>query len=106
MTTPTPVPEVPADALEEAFQDDLFPPLTLNDRCDADAAEAAVAQVMVKGTRLFFCGHHWRTHAAELIEAGHPYSVADDEAQPFTERRAQELGAKAAKERLQGDDHA
>jgi len=69
-----------------------FPELTLNDRCDADASEAAVAQVrMPSGQTLLFCGHHWRLNADAL--SAFPHSVPDLESKPFTERRNQELGA-------------
>lgn len=99
--TPTPAPEPTTDQLEESFEDELFPPLTLNDRCDADSSEAAVAQVMVSGEILHFCGHHFRANAEALSKF--PHKVADEESKPFTQRRAQELGSQS---RSQGDDHA
>lgn len=101
-TLPTPTPEPVTDQLEESFEDELFPPLTLNDRCDADSAEAAVAQVMLpSGQRLYFCGHHWRVNAEKLKDF--PHSVPDEESEPMTWRRGEELGVQS---RSQGDDHA
>jgi hypothetical protein len=91
-TTPTPS----AADLESALAADLFPALTGNDRCDRDAAEAAVAQVLVPNgsggtTRLLFCGHHWRE--AETKLRVFPHDVPEAEAKPMTHRRAAELGA-------------
>jgi hypothetical protein len=69
-----------------------FPELTLNDRCDADSAEAAVAQVRLpSGRTLLFCSHHWRENSEKL--SAFPHSVPEEESQPFTWRRAAELGA-------------
>lgn len=74
-----------------------FRELTLNDRCDADSAEAAVAQVRLPdGAELLFCGHHWRLNADRL--SAYPHSVPDAESKPFTERRNQELGAPAQRD--------
>lgn len=74
-----------------------FPELTLNDRCDADSAEAAVAQVRLpSGQTLLFCGHHWRLNAAKL--SAFPHAVPDHESLPYTERRNQELGAPAQRD--------
>jgi hypothetical protein len=78
----------PASPLETAVD---FKVLTLNDRCDADSAEAAVAQVIVGGTLLMFCGHHWRVNADVLSQ--YPHSVPEADSKPMTWRRAQELGA-------------
>lgn len=104
MSTPTPVPDPTTADLEASFQSDLFQPLPPGARCDADSGEAAVAQVMVAGTVLLFCGHHFREHLAVLTEMGVPFQVPDAESKPFTERRAQELGG--TQSRSQGDDHA
>lgn len=112
MNTDTPVP-LPDDvtALEASFQEDLFPPLTGNDRCDADAVERAVAQVLVNGTDadgkptttvLRLCGHHWRINSERL--SAFPHDVPEEDSRPFTERRSQELGG--AQNRSQGDAHA
>lgn len=103
MSTPTPVPEPTTADLEATFQPDLFQPLAPGARCDADSAEAAVAQVLMpSGTVLLFCGSHFRRNYAELSKL--PHQVPDAEAKPFTERRAQELGGPQS--RSQGDDHA
>lgn len=79
------------DELESQFDKSLFRELTLNDRCDADSAEAAVAQVILPdGSELLFCGHHWRVNESAL--AKFPHAVPDAESKPMTWRRAQELG--------------
>lgn len=103
MSTPTPVPEPTTADLEASFQEEIFPALPPGARCDADSAEAAVAQVLMPdGTMLLFCGSHWRRFSGAL--AKFPHQVPDAESKPFTERRAQELGG--AQSRSQGDDHA
>jgi hypothetical protein len=88
-----------------------FATLTGNDRCDADSAEAAVAQVLVPSvnengkattTVLRFCGSHWRKNASALSDF--PHSVPEEDAKPFTHRRAAELGLAA--NRNKGGDHA
>lgn len=79
------------DELETLFDQSLFRTLTLNDRCDADESEAAVAQVLTPAGELLFCGHHWRLNEAKL--SVFPHSVPDHESKPFTERRNKELGA-------------
>lgn len=83
MTTQTidPITEIQAGLVA----DYTFSTLTLNDRCDADASEAAVAQVRVNGTTLLFCGHHWREHAHTIVNR-YPYSVPDAESFTFTDR--------------------
>ena len=102
MSTPVPSDAPDLSDLEATFQEDLFPPLTPFDRCDADSAEAAVAQVLVNGEVLHFCGSHWRRNYAELSKF--PHSVPEEDSLPFTERRAKELGG--AQTRSQGDAHA
>lgn len=98
--TETPTPTV--DELESQFDASLFRELTLNDRCDADSAEAAVAQVQLPdGSELLFCGHHWRQHETKLTV--YPHHVPDEESKPMTWRRASELGHVS---RAVGDAHA
>jgi hypothetical protein len=105
MNTATPAP-TPFDAAIEgvtALENEFaFKELDLNDRCDADAGEAAVAQVLVGSTILLFCAHHARANADLFNEF--PHSVPDEASQPMTYRRAAELGAPAS--RSQGDEHA
>ncbi len=102
MSTPTPAPTDDVADLEASFQSDLFEPLPAGARCDADSAEAAVAQVLVGDTVLVLCGSHWRKNYAALSLL--PHQVPEAESKPFTERRAQELGG--SQSRSQGDDHA
>lgn len=88
--------ELQTTSADEVMMDDdalTFKTLTGLDRCDRDATEQAVAQVLVNDTLLLFCGHHWRDHADVLIEGGFQYSVPEAESKPMTWRRAQELGA-------------
>lgn len=84
------------DTLEDALKRELFKPLTLNDRCDSDSSESAVAQVMTPGGLLLFCGHHFRLNYEALKDF--PHQVPDNESRPFTERRTQELGAPAQRD--------
>jgi len=78
-------------ALEAQLRESMFRELTLNDRCDADSAEAAVAQVQLPdGSELLFCGHHWRANEEALSK--YPHDVPDEDSKPMTWRRASELG--------------
>lgn len=93
--TPTATPSV--DELEDQFDKSLFRVLTLNDRCDRDSAEAAVAQVQLPdGSELLFCGHHWREYEAKL--SIYPHNVPDAESKPMTWGRAAELGPVAQRD--------
>lgn len=79
-----------------------FPVLTLQDRCDRDPAEAAVAQVRLpSGHTLLFCGHHFLENYEQLHR--YPHTVPESHAKPLTWARAAELGPVS---RSQGDDHA
>jgi hypothetical protein len=103
MTTPTPVPFADTSALLSDLESEFaFATLTGNDRCDADNAEAAVAQVLMGDTVLLFCGHHFRLNSEVL--STFPHSVPEEDSRPFTERRAQDLGLAA--NRNKGDEHA
>jgi hypothetical protein len=106
MTTPAPVPFADTSALLANLESEFaFATLTGNDRCDADSAEAAVAQVLMGDTVLLFCGSHWRKFSeGDNGLAKFPHSVPEEESKPFTERRAQELGLAA--NRNKGDEHA
>lgn len=95
--TPTQFPAVvraPAQALVDdvnsAVHAELFPELTLKDRCDGCGA-AAKAQVSVDVTKpnLLFCGHHWRKSRAVLTHPSSGYRFAAPDAEhdlPFTDR--------------------
>lgn len=104
-TAPTPAPafdSADVDGVTTLENEFAFRELDLNDRCDADAAEAAVAQVLIAGEVLLFCAHHYRLNADVLNTF--PHSVPEEASQPMTWRRAAELGAPES--RSQGDEHA
>lgn len=43
-------------------------PLTAADRCDRCGAPAYVRAVLMSGSELLFCGHHWRQNELRLRE--------------------------------------
>jgi hypothetical protein len=45
-------------------------PLTAMDRCDRCGAQAYVRAVLLSGSELLFCAHHWHENADKLRELG------------------------------------
>ncbi|MEO6887175.1 MAG: hypothetical protein ABI232_12955 [Jatrophihabitantaceae bacterium] len=45
-------------------------PLTATDRCDRCGAQAYVRAIMISGSELLFCAHHWHDNEARLREIG------------------------------------
>lgn len=54
-------------ATTTAAPTDVYPPLTLVDRCDRCGA-AARARVVLAHGQLLFCGHHMNYHRSKLNE--------------------------------------
>jgi hypothetical protein len=43
-------------------------PLTATDRCDRCGAQAYVRAIMISGSELSFCAHHWHDNEPRLRE--------------------------------------
>lgn len=43
-------------------------PLTATDRCDRCGAQAYVRAIMISGSELLFCAHHWHDNETRLRE--------------------------------------
>lgn len=79
--TKTEAQDVPSTDGLPAFYDSL----NLTHRCDGCGA-AAVAQAMVGGTVLLFCGHHWRSGMDKIKSSGYLFEVPDEHDYKFTDR--------------------
>lgn len=86
MTTATATPEARIlEAIAETAQ--LFPELTLKDRCDScGAAAKAQFQVSAELPNVLLCGHHWRKVRTNVEDSGYLYATEldDAESEPFT----------------------
>jgi hypothetical protein len=70
---------------------ELFPALTLQDRCDHCGA-AAQAQVQVHNDlpNLLLCGHHFRNNRAAFEASGYLFAAPATDAEQFTWAKHQE----------------
>lgn len=66
----------------KALEQDMFPVLTLHDRC-AFCDQQASAQIFVAGDTFKLCGHHYRKHSPAALEQGYPVSPPADYPEPF-----------------------
>ena len=67
-------------------------PLTAADRCDRCGAQAYVRAIMLSGSELLFCAHHWHENETALREVAE--AIQDE-----TERLAEVAPTAALEER-------